>query len=206
MQELKELVVERLLGVKWNLVAMGAVSLVFAVVVFTAPAHRLAEPLSLLPWLGIALGALGLVGSFVSTSGWVLGWTEIVMALAMFLVGFWTLFFPVNPVTAATFSQVLGFAGIFLAFYVLFVALAMDRAGCGNWVVELIVGIVALVASLAGLLGVAGVDGVQAVAALPLYLAAFGFLYGAAALSGHGSIEDAFAVFQRFEKKGATTV
>lgn len=180
MEQFKEQVIRQALAIKWNLALMAAACFVLAALVFTAPAHRLAETLALLPWACVALGALGAVASFISTSRWVLGWTEVAMAALMLLFGLGGLLFP----SGAPFAQAFALAGAFLAFYVLFTALAMERAQVGLWHVELALALLMLLVSFAGLMGFAGVDGAQALASLPLYLGGFGFLYGAVALSG----------------------
>ena len=58
-----------------------------------------------------------------------------------------------------------------------------SAAQTGNWVAELIVALAVLVVSLANLFGVAGNAGMLGLSALEFYVAAWGFVYGAVALS-----------------------
>ena len=144
---MKDEIIKKLLDVKWNLVIMAAFCFLFAVYMYVTPVegglgmfmitphNGLAGLLEMLPSIGIFLGAATFIASFVSKSTWVLGWTEPVLGALMFVAGFWELFFPYD---IAVFSLTYAFVGIFLAFYVMFIALEMDRKGVGHWFMTLV--------------------------------------------------------------------
>ncbi|MBE6469216.1 MAG: hypothetical protein E7001_04495 [Coriobacteriaceae bacterium] len=193
--------------VKWNLVIMAAFCLLYAAYIYVTPAtggegtfmitpeEGLPGILAQLPWIGIFLGATGLIASFASTSGWVLSWTEPALAAVMFVAGFWELFFPYD---IRVFSQTFAFIGIFLAFYVMFVSFEMERTGRGNWLVALALAAATWIVSFVNIMDFAGHAAAQGLASLTLYLAAFGFAYGAVSLSGVGSIEESIGAPRRF--------
>ncbi|HJG31447.1 MAG TPA: hypothetical protein K8U80_08650 [Collinsella ihuae] len=189
---------QHLLQTKWNLVVMAACCFIMAAYNFVVPASGvlgvagsgLDGVISALPVCGIVAGALSLVGSFASKSTWVLSWVEVAFEVAMFALGFWGLFF---PTTMGDYAGVLAFAGVFAALYLVAVSLEMDRMGAGRWVVALCVAVVVAVLALALAMGFAGVSGAQGVASLMLFVAAWGFVYGAVSLQGVGSVEDSIA-------------
>lgn len=189
----------RLSHVKWNLVIMAAFCILYAAYIYVTPAaggegtfmitpvEGLSGILAQLPWIGIFLGAVGIIASFASVSGWVLSWTEPALGVVMFVAGFWELFFPYD---IRVFSQAFAFIGIFLAFYVMFVSFEMERTGRGNWLIELALAAATWIVSFVNIMDFAGHGAAQGLASLTLYLAGFGFAYGAVALTGAGSIED----------------
>ena len=126
---MKDLIVRRLLRVKWGLAVMAVFSLFLSFYVYVTPAqggtgmfmitptNGLEGTIEQLPWFLIVFGALAFIGSVVSKSTWVLGFVEPVMALIMFVVGFWELFFPYDFTVV---SQTWAVVGVFLSFYVMF--------------------------------------------------------------------------------------
>ena len=186
-------IVKKLKGVKWSLVAMAAFCFGYAVYMYVTPVwgglglfmvtprDGLDGLVALLPWIGIFLGATTLILSFASTSAWVLGWTEPVLGAGMLALGLWELYFPYNLVA---FSQVYAVVGMFLAFYIVFVALEMARRGAGHWGVELALALVILCVSFYNLMGLGGAGAALPVSCLELFLAGWGFVYGALSLSG----------------------
>ena len=194
----KDQIIKKLWGIKWSLVAMAAFCFLYAVYVYVTPSwggegtfmitphEGLAGLLHQLPWIFIFLGALGMILPFASTSGWVLGWTEPVLGFSMFVFGFWELFFPYD---IAVFSQTFAFVGIFLAFYVMFIALHMDRVNKGRWFAELCVAAATWIVSFVNIMDFAGAAASQGLVSLTLFLAGWGFTYGAVILSGEGDAE-----------------
>lgn len=190
---MKETTKKKLWDVKWNLVIMAAFCFAFAVYMYVTPEHGgegmfmitphdgLPGLLKMLPWCGIALGATGIIASFASRSTWVLSWVEPIMGLAMFVFGFWELFFPYD---IKIFSQTWAFVGIFLAFYVMFVSMEMMRKGRGHWFVELVLAAAVWIVSFINIMNFAGEAATQALSSLTLFLAAWGFVYGAVILTG----------------------
>lgn len=196
---MKESTIKKLWAVKWNLVIMAAFCFAYAVYVYVTPAtggegmfpgtpiDGTEGLLDQLPWIFLLLGVLGIAASFASTSAWVLGWLEPILGLVMFIFGFWELFFPYD---IAVFSKTFAFIGIFLSFYVMFIALHMDRVGSDRWIVELLVAAATWIVSFINLFNFAGEAASQGLTSLTLFLAAWGFTYGAIILSGKGSIDD----------------
>jgi len=190
---------EQLLLVKWNLVIMAAFCFGMAAYNYVTPSwgglgmfmitphDGLDGILAMLPWCGIALGVLTGIASFVSRSGWVLSWIEILMSLVMFVFGFWELFFPYD---IGVYSQTWAFVGIFLAFFIMFIALHMDREGVGHWFVELCVAAATWIVSFINIMDFAGPAASQGLTSLTLFIAAWGFVYGAVALHGVGSLDE----------------
>lgn len=190
---MKDIIVRKLLSVKWSLAVMAVFSFFLAAYVYVTPpqgglgmfmitpTNGLEGTIEQLPWFLITFGALAFIGSFVSKSTWVLGFVEPVMGLIMFVVGFWELFFPYDFQIV---SQTWAVVGIFLAFYVMFVALELDRKRAGVWLAELVLAAAIFIASFVNLFNFAGDGGTQALSALPLFLAGIGFLYGAVRLTG----------------------
>lgn len=201
---------KKLHGVKWNLVLMAAFCALYAIYIYVTPAvggegtfmvtpvEGLDGLLKQIPWIAIVLGALSIILSFTSNAGWVLGWVEPIMGAVMFVFGFWELFFPYD---IAVFSQTYCFLGVFMAFYVMFVALHMDRIGRGHWFIELCLAAATWIVSFVNIFNFAGESSAQGLASLTLYLAAFGFAYGAIILSGQGNIDDAACAPVRFFAK-----
>ena len=191
---MKDIIVRRLLNVKWSLAVMAVFSFFLAFYVFMTapqggagmfpftPENGLPGTVEQLPAFLIVFGALSFIGSFVSKSTWVLGFVEPVMGLAMFLVGFWILFFPYGFIAAP--AQTWGAVGVFLALYVLFISLEVDRKRAGLWPGELALAIAMLVVAFANLFGFGGNAGAQGLAALSLFMGGIGFLYGAVRLTG----------------------
>lgn len=189
---MKDEIIKKLLDVKWNLVIMAAFCFLFAVYMYVTPVegglgmfmitphNGLAGLLEMLPWIGIFLGAATFIVSFVSKSTWVLGWTEPVLGALMFVVGFWELFFPYD---IAVFSLTYAFVGIFLAFYVMFIALEMDRKGVGHWFMTLVLAAAIWAVSFYNMMNFAGEGASVALSCLELFLAGWGFVYGALVLS-----------------------
>ena len=204
---MKESTVKKLWSVKWNLVIMAAFCFAYAVYIYVTPAAvgegtfmitptaGLPGLLKQLPWIFIGLGVLGIISSFASTSGWVLAWTEPVMGLAMFVFGFWELFFPYD---ISVFSKTYAFIGIFMAFYVMFVSLHMDRIGKGHWFVELCLAAVTWIVSFVNIMNFAGEHATQGLTSLTFFIAAWGFTYGAIILTGEGSLDESIASPVRF--------
>lgn len=186
-------IVRKLWDVKWNLVIMAAFCFAFAVYMYVTPVegglgmfmitphNGLTGLLEMLPWIGIFLGAITFIASFASKSTWVLGWTEPALGALMFVAGFWELFFPYD---IAVFSLTYAFVGIFLAFYVMFIALEMDRKGVGHWFVELVLAAVIWAVSFFNMMNFAGEGAQVALTCLELFLAGWGFVYGALVLTG----------------------
>ncbi|MDY4042146.1 MAG: hypothetical protein SOY67_08635 [Collinsella sp.] len=193
--------------VKWNLVIMAAFCVLYAAYIYVTPAtggegtfmitpeEGLPGILAQLPWIGIFLGAVGIIASFASTSGWVLSWTEPALAAIMFVAGFWELFFPYD---IRVFSQTFAFIGIFLSFYVMFISFEMERTGRGHWLIALALAAATWIVSFVNIMDFAGHAAAQGLSSLTLYLAGFGFAYGAVALSGTGSIEDSIKAPARY--------
>lgn len=191
--EMVEELVKTLRGVKWNLVLMAAFCFLFAVYMYVTPVeggvgmfmitprNGLVGLLQMLPWIGIFLGAATFVSSFVSTSTWVLGWVEPALGILMFVAGFWELFFPYD---IKVFSLAYSFVGIFLAFYVMFIALEIERKRAGNWIATLVLAAVIWVVSFFNMMNFAGEGGSVALTCLQFFLAGWGFVYGALALNG----------------------
>lgn len=186
---------QHLLHAKWNLIAMAAGCFAIAVYNFVVPAggvlgvagSGLDGVVGMLPWFGIVIGALALIGSFVSRSTWVLSWTEVVLDAIMFVLGFWFLFF---PSTMGPYDSVLAFVGVFAAVVLVCVAMEMDRHDAGRWGICLAVAAVVAVLAFALAMRFAGVSGAQGLVSLMLFIAGWGFVYGAVALQGVGSVED----------------
>lgn len=190
---MKETTKKKLWSVKWNLVILAAFCFAFAVYAYVTPVeggpgvfmitphNGLPGLLTMLPWIGVVLGALTLISSFVSTSTWVLGWTEPVLGLVMFVAGFWELFFPYD---IKVFSTTWAIIGIFLAFYVMFIALEMMRKQRGHWIVELVLAAAVWIVAFLNIMNFAGSDATQELTCLDLFLAAWGFTYGAIKLTG----------------------
>ena len=211
---MKDTVSNKLWGVKWNLVIMAAFCFFYAVYVYVTPAlggegtfmitptAGLPGLLKQLPWIFLGLGATGIIATFASHAGWVLGWTELAVDLVMFVFGFWELFFPYD---IQVFSQTFAFVGIFMAFYVMFISLHMDRIGKGRWFVELCVAAATWIVSFVNIMNFAGESAAQGLTSLTLFLAGWGFTYGAIILSGEGNIDDSIAAPARFfrERKAA---
>lgn len=178
---------QHLLGAKWNLIVMAACCFALAVYNFVVPAtgvlgiatSGLAGVIAALPWFGIFGGALAIVGSFVSRSVWVLSWTEVVLDLIMFVLGFWYLFF---PSALGDYATVLTCVGLFIAFYLVCVSMEQDRTGAGLWPVCLVVAAVVGILAFALIMNFAGAVGAQGVVSLMLFIAGWGFVYGAVAL------------------------
>ena len=193
---------EKAARVKWNLVIMAVFCVLYAAYIYVTPASGgegtfmitpvtgLPGILAQLPWIGIFLGAVGIIASFASTSGWILSWTEIALSLVMFF-----------PYDIRVFSQTFAFVGIFLSFYVMFISWEMDRVSKGLWLVELAIAAATWITSFVNIMDFAGSGATQGLASLTLYLAGFGFAYGAIVLSGTGSIEDSIAAPARFLKE-----
>lgn len=189
---------KKLLAVKWNLVIMAAFCFLFTIYMYVTPVegglgmfmitphNGLAGLLEMLPWIGIVLGAATFIASFVSTSTWVLGWTEPVLGALMFVGGFWELFFPYD---IKVFSLTYAFVGIFLAFYVMFIALEMDRKHVGRWFVTLVLAAAIWAVSFFNMMNFAGEGASVALSCLELFLAGWGFVYGAIVLSGVEAIK-----------------
>ena len=204
---MKESTVKKLWGVKWNLVIMAAFCFFYAVYVYVTPEHGgmgtfmitptagLPGLLKQLPWIFLGLGVTGIIATFASTSGWILGWTELAVDLVMFVFGFWELFFPYD---ITVFSQTFAFVGIFMAFYIMFVSLHMDRIGEGRWFVELCVAAATWIVSFVNIMNFAGESASQGLTSLTLFLAGWGFTYGAIILSGKGDIDESIAAPARF--------
>lgn len=198
-QVLFDSIKEKLLQVKWSLVIMAVFCFSMAAYNYVTPAiggvgmfmitphDGLAGILSMLPWCSIVLGALTLIGSFISRSGWVLSWVEIVLSLVMFVFGFWELFFPYD---ISIYSQTMAFVGIFLAFFVMFIALDIDRRDAGHWFIELVVAAAVWIVSFVNIMNFAGEGASQGLTSLALFIAGWGFVYGAVALHGKGSIDE----------------
>ena len=190
---MKDLIVRRLLRVKWGLAVMAVFSLFLSFYVYVTPAqggtgmfmitptNGLEGTIEQLPWFLIVFGALAFIGSVVSKSTWVLGFVEPVMALIMFVVGFWELFFPYDFTVV---SQTWAVVGVFLSFYVMFIALEIDRKRAGVWSAVLVLAAAIFIVSFVNLFNFAGDAGTQALSALELFLAGLGFLYGAVRLTG----------------------
>ena len=202
---------EQLLLVKWNLVIMAVFCFGMAAYNYVTPSwgglgmfmitphDGLAGILSMLPWCAIVLGVLTGIASFVSRSGWVLSWVEVLMSLFMFVFGFWELFFPYD---ISVYSQTWAFVGIFLAFFVMFIALHMDRVDAGHWFVELCVAAATWSVSFINIMNFAGEGAAQGLTSLTLFIAAWGFVYGAVALHGVGSIDESiWAPIRALRKK-----
>lgn len=202
---------EQLLLVKWNLVIMAVFCFGMAAYNYVTPSwgglgmfmitphDGLAGILSMLPWCAIVLGVLTGIASFVSRSGWVLSWVEVLMSLFMFVFGFWELFFPYD---ISVYSQTWAFVGIFLAFFVMFIALHMDRVDAGRWFVELCVAAATWIVSFINIMNFAGEGAAQGLTSLTLFIAAWGFVYGAVALHGVGSIDESiWAPIRALRKK-----
>ena len=188
-----EAVAKRLWSVKWNLVVMAAFCFLFSVYMYVTPAEGglgmfvitphdgLDGLLGMLPWIGVFLGAITFICSFVSTSTWVLGWTEPALGAVMFVAGFWELFFPYD---IKVFSFTWAVLGIFLAFYVMFIALEMMRKERGHWFVELVLAAVIWGVSFFNMMNFAGEGAQVALSCLELFLAGWGFVYGVVVLTG----------------------
>lgn len=204
---MKQSISEKLWGVKWNLVIMAAFCFFYAVYVYVTPEHGgmgtfmitptagLPGLLKQLPWIFLGLGATGIIATFASKSGWILGWTELAVGLVMFVFGFWELFFPYD---ITVFSKTFAFVGIFFAFYIMFISLHMDRIGKGRWFVELCVAAATWIVSFVNIMNFAGEAAAQGLTSLTLMIAAWGFTYGAIILSGEGSIDESIAAPANF--------
>lgn len=190
---MKDATLKKLLAVKWNLVLMAVFCFCLAVYTFitpetggegmfyVTPRDGLTGILNLIPWCFIVFGGLGFIASFASKASWVLGWTEPLLGAGMFVWGFWELIFPFD---ISEFGTTFGFVGIFLAFYLMFVALDMDAKKTGKWLAELVLAAVVWIVSFWGLMNLSGRAGAVDVACLALFLAGWGFVYGVAILSG----------------------
>ena len=184
---------KKLWDVKWNLVVMAVFCFAFAVYAYVTPVEGgpgtfmitphdgLEGLLKMIPWCSLVLGVLGLITPFASKSTWVLSWLEPLLGLFMFVFGFWELFFPYD---INVFSQTFAFVGIFLAFYVMFIALEMDRKNKGHWFVTLVLAAVIWIVSFFNLMNFAGEGASQGLTCLEFFLAGWGFTYGAIVLSG----------------------
>lgn len=189
MDEMKK----KLWDVKWNLVVMAVFCFGFAVYAYVTPAeggsgvfmitphNGLPGLLKVIPWCSLVLGVLGIIASFASKSTWVLSWLEPVLGLFMFVFGFWELFFPYD---ISVFSKTFAFVGIFLAFYVMFIALEMDRKNKGRWFVTLVLAAAIWCVSFFNLMNFAGESASQGLTCLEFFLAGWGFTYGAIILTG----------------------
>lgn len=184
--------VARLADVKWGLVAMAACCFFMAFYVFVTPPQGgrglfLITPLggaegllSAVPWCAIVMGLAVFFGSIASRSPRTLGWAEPALGVAMLLAGLWALNFPVSlPAFAVTY----GAMGIVAAFYLLLVALDMYVREAGQWLAVLAVAGATWVLAFMSMLGVAGLGGQLGVVALMLFVAAWGFVYGALELT-----------------------
>lgn len=178
---------------KWSLVLMAVFCFAWAVFTFftapiggqglfmITPTNGPAGLVPLLSWCGVVMGAVTLLATFLSRPTWVIGWLEPVMGAIMLVWGLYGIFFPTS---LGDFATTYSIAGIFLALYVFFIALEMWRKDEGQWLVELAVAGVVWVVSFVGLMKVGGPETQLAVAALALFVAAWGFVYGAVALAG----------------------
>lgn len=190
---MKQETLNKLRDIKWSQVLMAVFCFAFAAYVYVTPAwgglgmfmitprNGLDGILQMLPWIGIVLGALSFILSFVSRSTWVLGWTEPVLGALMFVAGFWELFFPYD---IKVFSFTFAVLGIFLAFYVMFTALEMLRKDTGRWVVQLLLAAAVWAVSFFNMFNFAGEGNIVALSCLELFLAGWGFVYSAIVLTG----------------------
>lgn len=196
--EMLDEVANGLLNARWNLILTAAFCFGMALYNFVTPAwgglglfmitprDGLAGICSLMPWCAIALGAARTAGSCISRSGWVLSWCEIALSLVMLAFGLGELLFPsVTRGYAALWAVV----GVFMAFELVLVALDMGRRGLGYWWAELAVAAAVWAVAFAGALGFAGAAGAQGTASLMLFVAGWGYVYGAVVLHGAGSAE-----------------
>lgn len=90
----------------------------------------------------------------------------------------------VFPYDIKVFSLAYSFVGIFLAFYVMFIALEIERKRAGNWIATLVLAAVIWVVSFFNMMNFAGEGGSVALTCLQFFLAGWGFVYGALALNG----------------------
>lgn len=174
---------DRMRGMTWSHVAMAAACFVLGAVLFVSPAWVHADFVRLqqaLSWFGIAAGALSLIGAYASTTPVSLRGVEPVAGAVLLAVGLWTLNF---PFAASSFTVTVSGLGVFLAFYIVLTALEMDRRGTGRWIAQLLCGLAVLAVSFANLFGLAGAAGMLVLSSLELYLAGWGFVYAAVALS-----------------------
>lgn len=206
---------QKLLQAKWNLIVMAAFCFCMAAFNFVTapqggtgmflitPTEGPAGTVPLIPWCAIAVGALSLVGSFVSRSAWVLSWTEVVAEALILLFGLGELVFP----TLGAYAEAWSFVGVVLAVLIALVAADMERKRVGSWVVELVVAAAVGVLALANALNAGGLGAAQGLTSLTLFVAAWGFVCGATALQGVGSVEDSIvaplAVVRRRYRKEA---
>ena len=170
----------KLPGVKWSLVAMAIVCFAAAAYAFVTPAWASATLLSAMPWFAIVGGLLAFLGTVLTRAPWTVSWAEPIVGVVLIAGGLATLWYPSLMVSV---SGTCGVFGLALAFYVLFTALEMYARGAGQWLVELAIAAVVWVAAFMSLMGVMGLSGQGVIASLVFFVAAWGFVYGAAALS-----------------------
>lgn len=171
----------KLPGVKWSMVAMAVVCFAAAAYAFVTPAWAFTSLLAAMPWFAIAGGLLAFLGTVLTRAPWAVSWAEPIVGIVLIAGGLATLYYPslMQGVSATC-----GVFGLVLAFYVLFTALEMYMRGAGQWLVELVIAAVVWVAAFMSLMGVMGLAGQGLIASLVFFVAAWGFVYGAVALSG----------------------
>lgn len=196
-------IASKLVTAKWSLIIMAALTFFWAVYLFVTapeggaggllptPVEGPAGLVSVLPWWCIIAGCACAVASLASRAPRALGWVEPVFDIVLLLAGLWGIY---SIPLLGSFSEVHTALGVFLALYLAVVALELYVRDERMWYVEMIVAAAVLAISLAGGVNFAVVSGQVGYFSLALFVAGWGFVYGAIKLGAKGaSVSDEVA-------------
>ena len=185
-------------NVKWGLVVMAVFCFAWSVymyltppfggagILMITPENGPAGLVTLLPWCAIVVGAASALGTALSRGAWVLGWVEPLLSILALVGGVVGIY---SSAQLGAFGTVYTIAGVYLAVYIVAIALEMYRRGENRWYVELALAVVVWIIAMAGGLNFAAEHTQVVFAALSFFIAAWGFVYGALKL--HGAREQA---------------
>lgn len=183
----------KLKGAKWSLIVMAIFCFAWAAYTFVTapfggagvfmitPEDGPAGLVAALPLCLIAIGLLSFLGTALSRTAWVLGWTEPIANVVLIAAGLWGLW---GGASTLSFGVAYTALGVYLALYIALVALELNRRGAERWYMELIVAVVVWAITLISGLNHAPVNELVPAASLALFIAAWGFVYGAVMLAG----------------------
>ena len=189
----------KLKGAKWSLIVMAVFCFAWAAYTFVTapfggagvfmitPEEGPAGLVAALPLCLILTGLVGFLGTVLSRTAWVLGWTEPIANIVLIAAGLWGLW---GGASTLSFGAAYTVLGVYLALYIALVALELNRRGADRWYIELIVAAVAWAIVLVNGLNHAPVNELVPAASLALFIAAWGFVYGAIALNGTVQAEE----------------
>ncbi len=178
--------------VVWPLAAMAAFCFIWAVYMFATPVAGGAGLLmitpengpaglaALLPWCSVVMGVVVAVGSWFSRESAVLGAADVILAAIMVLFGLWGIY---TPSAMGSFATAYTVAGVFCAVYLALVACEIFRRGERPWIPAAVCAVAVWAVTMVGALNHGPVADAVPYACIALFIAAWGFVWGAIALS-----------------------